>query len=174
MIKWNRRKKGREVKSWERVRIAEVCNSKESIVSPSPFTLFWGDMVVSSELMGVGGVRGGVMEERRPTAAPQQVGMIMERMTTGTVQVIDGTSQRSWVNKAAARINHIPCILSFFLHVRNKAMKVYCLLFPSCLPQHDQVFFSSLLRNCVIKGFNSRFLFKVQKYEDWVDPNSTF
>jgi len=42
----------------------------------------------------VGG-RGVVRGEGRPTAALQQVGMIMERMTTCTVQVIDGSSQRS-------------------------------------------------------------------------------
>lgn len=55
--------------------------------------------MVSSELVtscgGVWGGKGGVMGERKPTAALQQVGMIMGRMTTCTVQVIDGSSQKS-------------------------------------------------------------------------------
>lgn len=69
------------------------------------------------------------------------------------------------VNKAAAKINHIPCILSFFLHARNNAMEIYCLLFPPCLPQHAEVSSCSVLHICVMEGFDFCFLLKVQKYE---------
>lgn len=77
------------------------------------------------------------------------------------------------VNKAPAKINHIPCILSFFLHARNNAMNVYCLPFPPCLPQHAEVFSCSVLHSCAMERFNFCVFF-VKSTKIWILSRSWF